>query len=126
MSFSAFDAALRNFYTKHLRPFLFSRNGRIFLLRERGGLENAAFWGSNKLTVNRLPLITSLCEELSPRGEALTLGYNFNLTSIDSHTLATFPEGESKGAAEFLMKFVKREQFFRKCKNLYKLHYFVY
>ena len=34
------------------------------------GLENAAFGGSNKLTVNRLPLITSLCEELSPQGEA--------------------------------------------------------
>ena len=33
-------------------------------------MENAVFWGSNKLTVNRLPLITSLCEELSPRGEA--------------------------------------------------------
>ena len=30
------------------------------------------FGGENKLTVNRLPLITSLCEELSPRGEALT------------------------------------------------------
>ena len=56
------------------------------------------FGGENKLTVNRLPLITSLCEELSPRGEGLTLGYNFNLTSIDSHTLATFPEGESEGA----------------------------
>ena len=25
----------------------------------------------NKLAVNRLPLITSLCEELSPRGEAM-------------------------------------------------------
>ena len=33
-------------------------------------MENAVFWGSNKLTVNRLPLITSPCEELSPRGEA--------------------------------------------------------
>ena len=28
------------------------------------------FGVENKLTVNRLPLITSLCEELSPRGEA--------------------------------------------------------
>ena len=33
-------------------------------------MENAAFWGENKLMVNRLPLITSLCEELSPQGEA--------------------------------------------------------
>ena len=29
------------------------------------------FFGvENKLTVNRLPLITSLCEELPPQGEA--------------------------------------------------------
>ena len=28
------------------------------------------FGVENKLTVNRLPLITSLCEELSPQGEA--------------------------------------------------------
>ncbi len=30
------------------------------------------FGVENKLTFNRLPLITSLCEELSPQGEALT------------------------------------------------------
>ena len=29
------------------------------------------FGGENKLVVNRLPLITSLCEELSPQGEAM-------------------------------------------------------
>ena len=31
------------------------------------------FGGENKLTVNRLPLITSLCEELSPRGGSLDI-----------------------------------------------------
>ena len=43
----------------------------FFFAAGGGGLENAAFGGENKLAVNRLPLITSLCEELSPRGEAM-------------------------------------------------------
>ncbi len=43
------------------------------------------FGVENKLPVNRLPLITSLCEELSPRGEA-----------TDWRSL---PEGESKDNA---------------------------
>ena len=42
----------------------------FFLLREGEVWKRPLFWGENKLTVNRLPLITSLCEELPPRGEA--------------------------------------------------------
>ena len=69
------------------------------------------FGGENKLTVNRLPLIRQgkalppsprgegLRQRSLPQGEDLTYGYNFNLTSIGSYTLATFPKGESKDNA---------------------------